>query len=129
MDEAARRKRMLYPQYINQDLTTTLGRRIAKERCVTQPKIEEMQKICLYFNLPCEIQPEKAYPRDWMNPGRVLVEIKKPDGSLWNEEIPNKKQLMYKMGELIPQLKSRTQKDPEPTTATEAKNKKKKKRK
>ena len=31
----------------------------------------------------------KAYPRDWLIPGRVRVLLKHPDGTPVNPEIPN----------------------------------------
>ena len=40
--------------------------------------------------LCCLREQDKAYPRQWWVQGRVRVQLKKPDGSLANPDIPNR---------------------------------------
>jgi len=47
------------------------------------------------------------YPKDWMSPGRVKIELVTEAGKPANPSIKNKKDLLNKMAELIPKLKSR----------------------
>jgi len=47
------------------------------------------------------------YPKDWMNPGRVKVELVTEAGQQANPNVKNKKDLLKKLAELIPKLKSR----------------------
>jgi len=103
----ARKWKTIYPAYINSTKTLDEGRRIPKSKALENPTILEIGEICAYFKLNAEIQPDKMYPKDWMNPGRVKVELIKEDGKLANPAVKNKKDLMLKLGELIPKLKSR----------------------
>lgn len=66
-----------------------------------------MGLICEYLKLPYVMEFNKAYPRDWLNPGRLRVLLREKDGTYINDEAKTKKELMGRMGELIPQLKSR----------------------
>lgn len=74
---------------------------------VENPQPLEMAEICEFLQIPHRLEMNKAYPRDWMIRGRIRVLLKTPDGVHTHSEIHDKKQLMKKMGELIPKLKSR----------------------
>ncbi|CAK0860524.1 unnamed protein product, partial [Prorocentrum cordatum] len=126
----------LYPNYINSKKTVQEGRRIgaakAAERspvppvllaalgegedgeleseepsCVEHPHAAEMAKVCEFLKIPHVLEMDKAYPRDWLNRGRVKVLLKTEDGKFTHPEIHTKTALMCKMGELIPQLENR----------------------
>eukprot|EP01095_Lingulamoeba_sp_RSL-Kostka_P000051 TRINITY_DN100_c14_g1_i1.p1 TRINITY_DN100_c14_g1~~TRINITY_DN100_c14_g1_i1.p1 ORF type:complete len:131 (+),score=42.39 TRINITY_DN100_c14_g1_i1:144-536(+) len=113
---------VIYPNYINSKKKKSEGRRIGKEKCCENPNLSEMKEICDHFNIPCVLQKDKGYPRDFLTPGRIKVQIKKEDGSLANNDIPNKYQLQIKMGTMIPKLKSR---NVQPSNNTNSKKKKK----
>ena len=70
-------------------------------------------------------QSEKAAKRDWLVRGRVRVMLKNPDGTFVHNEVQTKKQIMIKMGELIPKLKHRV--NPPKDTADKKESKKEKK--
>ncbi|CAA2956969.1 signal recognition particle 19 kDa, partial [Olea europaea subsp. europaea] len=53
---------------------------------------------------------KKAYPRDFMQTGRVRVQLKRENGSLYNPPISSRKQLMLHVAELVPIHPGRTKK-------------------
>ncbi|XP_035377687.1 signal recognition particle 19 kDa protein isoform X2 [Electrophorus electricus] len=79
----------IYPAYINSKKTLAEGRRIPTEK-------------------------NKMYPREWNRDGqfrgRVRVQVKKEDGSLCQDKFTCKKDIMFYVAEMIPKLKTRTQK-------------------
>ncbi|CAK0860523.1 unnamed protein product, partial [Prorocentrum cordatum] len=97
----------LYPNYINSKKTVQEGRRIGAAKCVEHPHAAEMAKVCEFLKIPHVLEMDKAYPRDWLNRGRVKVLLKTEDGKFTHPEIHTKTALMCKMGELIPQLENR----------------------
>ncbi|CAK9319912.1 unnamed protein product [Citrullus colocynthis] len=82
---------VLYPIYINSKKTIAEGRPF--------PQID------------------KAYPRDFMQRGRVGVLLKKEDGTLSNPAITSRKQLMLRIAELVPRHPGRTKKQ-EPASSS-----------
>merc|ERR1712217_315728 len=83
------------------------GRRIPIAKAVERPHPAEMAEICEFLKIPHVLEMDKAYPKDWLIRGRVRVMLKTPEGAFTHPEIHTKKQVMEKMGELIPKLKSR----------------------
>ncbi|KAL5977546.1 signal recognition particle 19kDa [Asimina triloba] len=64
-----------------------------------------------------DVGDQKAYPRDFMQRGRLRVKLKNEDGTLCNPEITSRKQLMLKIAELAPRHRGRATKQ-EPSTTT-----------
>ncbi|CAH1453549.1 unnamed protein product [Lactuca virosa] len=56
----------------------------------------------LHLKIPFAIELDKAYPRDFMQVGRVRFILKRSDGSLYNQAITSKKHLMLHVAELVP---------------------------
>eukprot|EP00397_Hematodinium_sp_SG-2012_P045841 GEMP01051617.1.p1 GENE.GEMP01051617.1~~GEMP01051617.1.p1 ORF type:complete len:153 (+),score=22.92 GEMP01051617.1:31-459(+) len=103
------RWQIIYPNYLNSKKTIPEGRRIAVEHCCENPDIREMAEICRFLKIQTVVEPNKAYSRDWLIRGRVRVNLlAHPDYT--------KKFIMKKMGELIPQLKSRVDGPPKAPT-------------
>uniref|UniRef100_A0A3B4AP63 Signal recognition particle 19 kDa protein n=1 Tax=Periophthalmus magnuspinnatus TaxID=409849 RepID=A0A3B4AP63_9GOBI len=79
----------LYPVYINSKKTLAEGRRIPTEK-------------------------NKMHPREWNRDvqfrGRVRVQLKQADGELCNDKFGSRKDVMFYVAEMIPKLKTRTQK-------------------
>ncbi|XP_016373325.1 signal recognition particle 19 kDa protein-like [Sinocyclocheilus rhinocerous] len=54
------------------------------------------------------------YPREWNRDvqfrGRVRIQLKLEDGSLCQDKFASRKDVMFYVAEMIPKLKSRTQK-------------------
>ena len=107
----------IYPAYINSKKTIAEGRRICKSKCCDNPTYNEMKDVCIAAGFKPVVE-NKLYPRelyrgDALVRGRIRVDLKKEDGSLINESLPDKKSLMIHLGEMIPKLKSRSAKGAE----------------
>eukprot|EP01059_Diplonema_ambulator_P036379 TRINITY_DN9038_c0_g1_i1.p2 TRINITY_DN9038_c0_g1~~TRINITY_DN9038_c0_g1_i1.p2 ORF type:complete len:175 (+),score=39.90 TRINITY_DN9038_c0_g1_i1:64-525(+) len=113
---------ILYPQYIDSNLTTGEGRRMPMSKCVENPTAVEMYQVCMQVGIPVIFQPEKGYARQpTARRGRIKVLLKRPQSEhymkkseydtatrgLIVEEYPSKNALMTKMAEVIPNLPSR----------------------
>ncbi|KAL9374943.1 hypothetical protein Peur_031822 [Populus x canadensis] len=110
---------VLYPVYINSKKTIAEGRRISVEKACENPTCLEIGDCCSHLKLPFAIEIDKAYPRDFMQVGRVRVLLKREDGSLSNPAIPSRKQLMLHVAELVPRHPGRTKKQ-EPASTSNA---------
>uniref|UniRef100_A0A6N2MRF2 Signal recognition particle 19 kDa protein n=1 Tax=Salix viminalis TaxID=40686 RepID=A0A6N2MRF2_SALVM len=99
---------VVYPVYINSKKTIAEGRRISVEKGCENPTCIEIGDCCSHLKLPFAIEIDKAYPRDFMQVGRVRVLLKREDGSLCNPAIPSRKQLMLHVAELVPRHPGRT---------------------
>ncbi|KAF3439405.1 hypothetical protein FNV43_RR17683 [Rhamnella rubrinervis] len=110
---------MLYPVYVNSMKTIAEGRRISVSKACENPTCAEIGDCCSHFKLPFAIEIDKAYPRDFMQRGRVRVLLKKEDGMLYNPAISSRKQLMLRVAELVPRHPGRTKKQ-EPASSSSA---------
>lgn len=104
----------IYPAYINGKKTLAEGRRIPKERCVDNPTVNEIRDVCTAAGLKA-VTEDKLYSRemfrgDVMLRGRVRVQLKTADKVAVMEQFQDKRSLMLYLGEMIPKLKSRSQK-------------------
>uniref|UniRef100_A0A0A0L2H8 Signal recognition particle 19 kDa protein n=1 Tax=Cucumis sativus TaxID=3659 RepID=A0A0A0L2H8_CUCSA len=82
---------VLYPIYINSKKTIAEGRRIGVSKACENPTCVEIGDCCGHLKLPFAIEIDKAYPRDFMQRGRVRVLLKKEDGTLSNPAITSSK--------------------------------------
>eukprot|EP01016_Furgasonia_blochmanni_P012483 TRINITY_DN1617_c0_g1_i2.p1 TRINITY_DN1617_c0_g1~~TRINITY_DN1617_c0_g1_i2.p1 ORF type:complete len:160 (+),score=27.60 TRINITY_DN1617_c0_g1_i2:241-720(+) len=129
---AAKKWAVIYPNYLSSNCTVEQGRRIAKSKAVDQPTLQEISEVLQYLKLHHVLEVDKAYPRDWLIPGRVRVQIRNDAREPINPLVKNKRQLLLKLGELIPKLKSRANRQAsqaQTTTASTGANKNKKKKK
>ncbi|CAF2054168.1 hypothetical protein YC2023_075248 [Brassica napus] len=98
---------VMYPVYINSKKTVAEGRMISLSKACENPNCIEISDCCKHLKLPSavEVHPQywnfslislqrrvydlssytpqidKAYPRDFMQVGRVRVQLKREDGS------------------------------------------------
>jgi len=107
-----KRWRVIYPVYINAKATLQDGRRLAKAKAVDNPSANEIFEACKHLGLPCHLESEKAYSRDWMQKGRVRVRLNGDDGNPIKPDIPNRKVLYVKIAQIIPQLQTRNKAAP-----------------
>ncbi|XP_042035773.1 signal recognition particle 19 kDa protein-like [Salvia splendens] len=107
---------IVYPIYINSKKTLAEGRRINASKACENPTCTEVYDCCAHLKIPRVIE---AYPRDFMQRGRVRVMLKKEDGSFYNPAISSRKQLMLHVAELVRQHPGRTKKQ-EPATSAAA---------
>ncbi|KAK8575933.1 hypothetical protein V6N12_063582 [Hibiscus sabdariffa] len=91
-----------------------------KEMACENPTCAEIADCCNHLKVPNAIEIDKAYPRDFMQRGRVRVQLKKEDGTLSNPAIPTRKQLMLQVAELVPRHPGRTKKQEAPSTSSTA---------
>ncbi|XP_059536738.1 signal recognition particle 19 kDa protein-like [Myotis daubentonii] len=104
----------IYPAYLNNKTAIAEGRRIPISKAVENPTATEIQDECSAFGLNAVLEKNKMYSREW-NPdaqyrGRVWVQLKQEDGSLCLAQFPSHKSVMLYAVEMIPKLKTRTQK-------------------
>ncbi|XP_058757307.1 signal recognition particle 19 kDa protein [Vicia villosa] len=109
---------VLYPVYINSKKTVAEGRRIGISKSCENPTCVEIGDCCNYLKLPFAIEIDKAYPRDFMQRGRVRVLLKKEDGTLINPAISSRKQLMLSIAEMVPRHHGRTKKQETASAST-----------
>ncbi|KAG2726726.1 hypothetical protein I3843_01G122800 [Carya illinoinensis] len=109
---------VFYPVYINSKKTVAEGRRISVSNACENPTCAEIADCCSHLKLPFAIEIDKAYPRDFMQRGRVRVLLKKEDGTLCNPAISSRKQLMLRVAELVPRHPGRVKKQEPASTST-----------
>ncbi|KAK1616072.1 hypothetical protein QYE76_021589 [Lolium multiflorum] len=102
--------KIIYPVYLNSKKTVAEGRRIATAKACPDPTCIEIADSCAYLKIPCAIELDKAYPRDFFQVGRVRVQLANDDGTPVNPAIKTKKQLMIQIAELVPKHHGRTKK-------------------
>ncbi|KAJ8919117.1 hypothetical protein NQ315_012102 [Exocentrus adspersus] len=103
----------IYPAYINSKKTLAQGRKIAKEKCVENPTHQEIRDVLIAAGLKVGVE-NKLYSRErskeLLYRGRIRIQLKNDDGSLFNHEFPTRESIMFHLGEMIPKLKSRQNK-------------------
>ena len=71
------------------------------------PQIQELKQVLEHLGFDAAYE-EKAYPRDLTQFGRFRVLLKDPkSGEATVEGVASRRELLIKLGELIPNLKSR----------------------
>lgn len=85
----------LYPVYFDASRTRAEGRRVSAALAVKNPLAREIANACSRLRLQTLLEPEKIHPKDWSNPGRVKVALKKEKaaGSPASAAIANKHHL------------------------------------
>ncbi|ELR20030.1 signal recognition particle 19 kDa protein [Acanthamoeba castellanii str. Neff] len=106
MDPEKKKWSVIYPVYVNSKKTAADGRKIAKVKACENPTAQEIYDVCKHLGFKCELEADKAFPRDFMQKGRVRVLVQENKQSV-HPDIHTKAALMVKLGELIPRLQSR----------------------
>ncbi|KAK1174441.1 signal recognition particle 19 kDa protein [Acipenser oxyrinchus oxyrinchus] len=103
----------IYPAFINSKKTIAEGRRIPVDKAVENPTYVEIRDVLTAAGANVIVE-NKLYPREWNRDvqfrGRIRVQLKKEDGSLYLEQFSSRKDIMLYVAETIPKLKTRTQK-------------------
>ena len=71
----------LYPVYFDATRSRAEGRRVPSSLAVANPLAREIAQACSLLGLSTLLEPEKTHPKDWANPGRVKVGLKKMGGN------------------------------------------------
>ncbi|ORX95009.1 signal recognition particle sec65 subunit [Clohesyomyces aquaticus] len=90
--EKSKHFQCLYPIYFDVSRTRAEGRRVGNELAVKNPLAREIADAAASLGLQTVFEPDKTHPKDWSNPGRVRVLLKK-DGKLLARNIKNKSHL------------------------------------
>ncbi|CAF9929086.1 MAG: signal recognition particle subunit [Heterodermia speciosa] len=77
--DASRHKsyQCIYPLYFDASRTRAQGRRVGAERAVKNPLAREIVDACQGLGLDTVFEPGKMHPKDWANPGRVKVGLRR----------------------------------------------------
>ncbi|SOV79248.1 signal recognition particle subunit SRP19 [Plasmodium sp. gorilla clade G3] len=118
------RWKIIYPNYINKKKKVNEGRRINLKYCVSDPTVDEIALACKELNVSYVIEKNKYYPKDWLIEGRIRIKLPNQ-----NNDIPNKYQLMKKIGLKLQTIKVNVESNVVINTNNVAKKKKKKKNK
>jgi signal recognition particle subunit SRP19 len=78
----------LYPVYFDATRSHAQGRKVSREFAVENPLAREIADACGALGLQAVFEPGKTHPKDWGNPGRVKVLLKK-EGSAVNPQLKN----------------------------------------
>ena len=65
---------VIYPAYLDADLTRSEGRRVPQDQAVEEPDVDEIAKAVQQVGYDAVIEREKAYSREFEPRGRVLVQ-------------------------------------------------------
>lgn len=66
---------MIWPQYINKDLSLSEGRKVSKELAVKDPTVNDIERALKRKGIQAIVEKNKAYPGKWYEKsGRVLAE-------------------------------------------------------
>ncbi|RUP45592.1 hypothetical protein BC936DRAFT_147974 [Jimgerdemannia flammicorona] len=99
----SRRWVCLYPCYIDVDKSIEEGRKISKSLAVKNPHGFRIAHVVQSLGLSVVYESHKTHPRDWSNPGRVRVEMKR-NSMYVNPAIKTRKQLLHRVAALLPGL-------------------------
>jgi len=100
VDTVTDRRVVVYPAYLDSSKTTAEGRRIAREKAVQGPTIEEIAQAATKVGFACEPE-DKAYPRDWLTRGRLRVALRDDTGKLCSPDVRSRKDVYIKIAEAI----------------------------
>ncbi|MFT4922508.1 MAG: signal recognition particle subunit SRP19 [Haloarculaceae archaeon] len=64
---------VIWPAFLDADLTRNEGRRVSQDLAVVDPTVEEIARAVQQVGYDSVIEREKTYPREYEPRGRVLV--------------------------------------------------------
>lgn len=102
------RWQIIYPQYLNSNLTKDRGRRLGKSQCVADPLTEEIYNVLAAQpqQFQVEINMHKCYCRE-IDKENVRYRGYVRYCNLDNKQYKNKRQVLQYVATMIPKLKSR----------------------
>ncbi|MDO5848698.1 MAG: signal recognition particle subunit SRP19/SEC65 family protein [Methanobrevibacter sp.] len=66
---------MIWPQYLNNNLSRCEGRKVSLEYAIKDPTVNEISRALKRLNITHNVEKDKAYPGKWYDKsGRVLSE-------------------------------------------------------
>jgi len=68
---------VIWPEYLDANLTRKMGRKLPKNIAIQNPTIEEIEEAVKELKINYIVEKNKKYPRTWFKgSGRVLIEKK-----------------------------------------------------
>lgn len=64
---------VIWPAFLDADLTRSEGRRVSLELAVSEPTVDEIAKAVQQVGYDAKIERDVQYSREWEPRGRVLV--------------------------------------------------------
>ncbi|MGZ0745565.1 MULTISPECIES: signal recognition particle subunit SRP19 [unclassified Haloparvum] len=64
---------VIYPAYIDRDLSRSEGRRVAEDQSVEDPTVDEIAEAVQQVGYDAVIERDKTYSREYEPRGRVVV--------------------------------------------------------
>jgi signal recognition particle subunit SRP19 len=64
---------VIWPAFLDADLTRSEGRRVSLELAVSEPTVDEIAKAVQQVGYDAKIERDMQYSREWEPRGRVLV--------------------------------------------------------
>lgn len=66
---------IIWPQYINKELSLNEGRKVSLEYAVKNPSVNDISRALKRLGISHEVEKDKSYPGKWYEKsGRVLAE-------------------------------------------------------
>ena len=79
----------LYPVYFDAKRSRAQGRRVCKTLAVKNPLAHDIVDAVQGLGLSALFEPGKQHPKDWANPGRVKVLVKKDGVAVLPKKVKN----------------------------------------
>ncbi|WP_136715364.1 signal recognition particle subunit SRP19 [Halorientalis salina] len=64
---------VIWPAFLDADLTRAEGRRVSEDLAVSDPTVDEIAQAVQQVGYDSKIERDKQYSREWEPRGRVLV--------------------------------------------------------
>ena len=78
-----RGKLVIWPAYIDQANSRSMGRIISRKNAIKEPQLNEIEKAAKQLGLNPEVETKKAYPKFWWEvSGRVLIDDNGPKSAI-----------------------------------------------
>ncbi|EFW14095.1 signal recognition particle subunit [Coccidioides posadasii str. Silveira] len=101
----------VYPVYFDKARSRVEGRKVSRKLAVANPLARDILDAVQLLGLEAGFEPDKIHPKDWANPGRVRVHLKREDGQPVNEKVKNKHHLYIFIANYL-QVNPTTEKSP-----------------
>ncbi|EGV60829.1 signal recognition particle subunit [Yamadazyma tenuis] len=90
----------IYPCYFDKNRSHKQGRRVSEENAVENPLALTIGDACRFLQFPVLLELDRTHPRDFGNPGRVKVLLRK-NGEPIDEFVKNKRQVLNAIGKYL----------------------------
>ncbi|TFH10069.1 MAG: signal recognition particle protein Srp19 [Candidatus Thorarchaeota archaeon] len=111
---------IFWPAYFDQNITRSQGRKLPSKLSAPDVTLDLLEKAAESAGLEYELEPEKRYPKDWMEPKGYII--------ITNDEGHKKKRLMLMLAKGVRRVAAQRESERIAEEMKKAKKKGKKKR-